>query len=57
MLPHGASRQNDSMQATRPTNVFIVDDSPSIRARLVEMLAALPSSASSSPCPIPSSST
>lgn len=31
-----------SMQATRPTNVFIVEDSPSIRTRLIEMLAAMP---------------
>ena len=27
------------MQTHRPTQVFIVDDSPSIRVRLVEMLA------------------
>jgi DNA-binding NarL/FixJ family response regulator len=31
-----------SMQTNRPTNVFIVDDSPSIRSRLAEMLAAMP---------------
>jgi DNA-binding NarL/FixJ family response regulator len=29
------------MNAARPTQVFIVDDSPSIRARLVETLSAL----------------
>ena len=31
-----------SMQSTRPTRVFIVDDSASIRVRLAEMLARLP---------------
>jgi DNA-binding NarL/FixJ family response regulator len=31
-----------SMETNRPTNVYIVDDSPSIRSRLVEMLAAMP---------------
>ena len=31
-----------SMQTNRPTKVYIVDDSPSIRSRLVEMLAAMP---------------
>lgn len=31
-----------SMQATRPTNVFIVDDSASIRMRLAEMLGGIP---------------
>lgn len=30
------------MQVNRPTNVYIVDDSVSIRSRLVEMLAAMP---------------
>ena len=34
--------KNASMQTNRPTNVYIVDDSPSIRSRLVEMLAAMP---------------
>ena len=34
--------QNACMQTRRPTNVYIVDDSPSIRARLVEMLATMP---------------
>jgi DNA-binding NarL/FixJ family response regulator len=29
------------MQTTRPTNVFIVDDSAGIRIRLVEMLTAM----------------
>jgi DNA-binding NarL/FixJ family response regulator len=29
------------MQTTRPNQVFIVDDSPLIRARLAEMLAAM----------------
>jgi DNA-binding NarL/FixJ family response regulator len=37
-----AVRQNASMQTNRPTNVYIVDDSPSIRSRLIEMLAAMP---------------
>jgi DNA-binding NarL/FixJ family response regulator len=32
---------NASMQPTRPNNVFIVDDSAHIRARLVEMLGAM----------------
>ena len=30
------------MQANRPTNVYIVDDSVLVRSRLVEMLGAMP---------------
>ena len=30
------------MQTNRPTNVFIVDDSPAIRSRLVELISAMP---------------
>lgn len=42
-MPLGeGARENASMQPSRPTNVYIVDDSTSIRSRLVEMLAAMP---------------
>ena len=42
-MPHNeGARDNACMQTNRSTNVYIVDDSPSIRSRLVEMLAAMP---------------
>jgi len=42
-MPHDeGAGQNACMQTNRPTNVYIVDDSPSIRLRLAEMLAAMP---------------
>jgi len=34
--------ENGSMNPQRPTNVYIVDDSPSIRSRLAEMLGRMP---------------
>jgi two-component system OmpR family response regulator len=37
-----APAQNVVMQTTRPTNVFIVDDSVSIRVRLAQMLGGVP---------------
>ena len=37
-----AFAQNAVMQNTRPTNVFIVDDSVSIRVRLAQMLGGIP---------------
>ena len=37
----GTDRHSGGMQTRRPTQVFIVDDSPSIRARLIEMLACM----------------
>ena len=33
--------QSGGMQSRRPTQVFIVDDSPSIRVRLIEMLSRM----------------
>lgn len=42
MSPQEGACQNDLMQPTRPTQVYIVDDSSSIRSRLAEMLAAMP---------------
>jgi DNA-binding NarL/FixJ family response regulator len=37
-----APEQNVGMQNTQPTNVFIVDDSVSIRTRLAQMLGGMP---------------
>ena len=42
MSPQEGASQNDLMQTTRPTQVYIVDDSASIRSRLAEMLATMP---------------
>ena len=41
-MPVGRSGANNAcMNTNRPTNVYIVDDSPSIRSRLTDMLARI----------------